>query len=598
MSRECWAAGEEAWGDHEPEPVLVSVGDWTLEVRGDELADLAFDGSAVLRSIRAVARDRDWGTVPTVVEALDVRDDGCDLRLRMQGLGADIAARVEVRVNDGCLRVGLSATSRTEFARNRLGLVVLHPPALAGTALDIGAPDGSHRRTAYPYRIAPHQPAKDIASLAWTHDGVAVTTRFDGDVFEMEDQRNWTDASYKTYSTPLALPFPVTLAAGTVVEQSIEVCAERVDAGARVTDASPQRDLRLTVTDRAVPPVTLGASTVPDAAWAAVALPHGVAGLLVELDVRTASWRAALDRARRVARDLPLDVRITADDPADVDAVVEAVAATGRATRLGVFSGTTHVTEPELWTALTASAARHLTDAGLVGGARSHFTELNREHERLPGDLPAIAFAMTPQMHATERAQLDESIAMQALAVRDAGRIADGRPLHVGPITLRSRFNAVATSAAAPSPETTLADGYGAEQVPDATDPRQASRALAAWAVASFAAICAGGAAGAGPVASVTWFETQGPRGIRDADGWFPVARAISAIAGLRGARLLVGGIDGRDGVWAVGGRMPGGGVHVLAANLGGTRSTGSVVVGDLRLAYDLEPYGFAELAG
>jgi len=24
----------------------------------------------------------------------------------------------------------------------------------------------------------------------------------------MEDQRNWTDASFKTYSTPLALGFP------------------------------------------------------------------------------------------------------------------------------------------------------------------------------------------------------------------------------------------------------------------------------------------------------------------------------------------------------------------------------------------------------
>ena len=28
---------------------------------------------------------------------------------------------------------------------------------------------------------------------------------FEGDLFEMEDQRNWTDGSFKTYSTPLAL---------------------------------------------------------------------------------------------------------------------------------------------------------------------------------------------------------------------------------------------------------------------------------------------------------------------------------------------------------------------------------------------------------
>ena len=35
----------------------------------------------------------------------------------------------------------------------------------------------------------------------------------------MEDQRNWTDASFKTYSTPLELPFPVELSAGEQIRQ-------------------------------------------------------------------------------------------------------------------------------------------------------------------------------------------------------------------------------------------------------------------------------------------------------------------------------------------------------------------------------------------
>ena len=45
--------------------------------------------------------------------------------------------------------------------------------------------------------------------------------RFGGELFEMEDQRNWTDASYKTYCTPLHLPYPVELAAGERVIQSV-----------------------------------------------------------------------------------------------------------------------------------------------------------------------------------------------------------------------------------------------------------------------------------------------------------------------------------------------------------------------------------------
>jgi hypothetical protein len=43
----------------------------------------------------------------------------------------------------------------------------------------------------------------------------------EGDVFEMEDQRNWSDASYKTYVRPLALPWPYRIPAGETVTQRI-----------------------------------------------------------------------------------------------------------------------------------------------------------------------------------------------------------------------------------------------------------------------------------------------------------------------------------------------------------------------------------------
>ena len=39
----------------------------------------------------------------------------------------------------------------------------------------------------------------------------------EGETFETEDQRNWSDASFKTYGTPLHLPFPVEVEEGTRV---------------------------------------------------------------------------------------------------------------------------------------------------------------------------------------------------------------------------------------------------------------------------------------------------------------------------------------------------------------------------------------------
>ena len=40
---------------------------WSLELRGDELADLAYDGVVVLRAVQAVVRDRNWDPAGTVV---------------------------------------------------------------------------------------------------------------------------------------------------------------------------------------------------------------------------------------------------------------------------------------------------------------------------------------------------------------------------------------------------------------------------------------------------------------------------------------------------------------------------------------------------
>ncbi len=63
---------------------------------------------------------------------------------------------------------------------------------------------------------------KDIRSMEWTLAGdIHASLELSGEVFEMEDQRNWTDASYKTYCTPLDLPFPATVEKGEKLKQTV-----------------------------------------------------------------------------------------------------------------------------------------------------------------------------------------------------------------------------------------------------------------------------------------------------------------------------------------------------------------------------------------
>ncbi len=552
-------------------------GRWSLELRGDELADIAIDGRVVLRSIRAVVRDADWDTADLVVDRVQTRDETLMLHVRSAGLGSSFTGVVRVEACQAQLRVILDLESAAAFATNRTGLVVLHPPTLAGTAVEVRHPDGTLTRSAFPREISPHQPVRDVAALTWQVDGATVDVAFDGDVFEMEDQRNWTDASFKTYSRPLDLPFPYRVSAGGRVRQSVAV-----SVAGKLAPAPPASDTITLRPGGAFPEILLGASTAPDPAPPVEPLGNGV---LVELDLRVPSWRAA--RARAAGSAAPLDVRITGiEDAAETDAAATALRGLD-VRRVGAFASAgaaAHVSDADTVAALRAALDRAGVTVPVVGGSRSHFTELNRERHRLPSGLDGVTTTVAPLFHATGTEQLVESLEMQRLVARQAVAAAGGVPVHLGPVSLRPRFNNVATRPAPTSSATDLSEGYGAH-LTGTPDERQSAPELAAWTVASAAALAVPG------VASLAYFEEWGPRGIRSSDGGdLPVAAAVRALGDGEDGELLWG--DSPDGlVWAIGWRSSA--TTILGANLDRRpRSVTLEVAGDVRRV-ELEPGTF-----
>jgi hypothetical protein len=536
-------------------------GAWSLELRDDELADIAFEERIALRSVRGVVRDRNWDTARLAVDGIEEAEGELRLRVHTEGLGADLSGTLRVIVNDSRLTACLDLETRESFRTNRTGLVVLHPAGVAGEALQVRHSDGRHEASRFPADISPHQPVVDIAELDWSHDGLDVSVRFAGDVFEMEDQRNWTDASFKTYSRPLALPFPYELGAGSHVKQWVEVRARHAVRTAPAS--SPRRDapdVLVLEASGVFPQIVVGASTAPDPAPTMDAVGSAV---LVELDLATPNWPAALQRA--AAAGLPLDVRfvLSEDDPAAVFEGARALRQlnVARVTAFTRGGEAPHVSDAAAIAALRTALAESGVSVPVVGGTRSHFTEFNRERHRLPGDLDGIVFSLTPLFHSTSTAQLVESLAVQRIVATQAVATAGGAPVHIGPVTLRPRFNNVATTPPPMPQHPDLRDGYG-PQLLDADDERQDAEELAAWTIASAAALAVQG------VASVAFFEEWGPRGLRRSDGSArPVAEAITALAALSGARLLHG--TSSDGlVWAVGGVAEDGAQTLLVANL------------------------------
>ncbi len=71
---------------------------------------------------------------------------------------------------------------------------------------------------------------------------VTASFSFEGDEFEMEDQRNWTDASFKTYSTPLSLGLVHEAVAGQTLDQRVTLrCRSGRQAGSPVASRSARR---------------------------------------------------------------------------------------------------------------------------------------------------------------------------------------------------------------------------------------------------------------------------------------------------------------------------------------------------------------------
>lgn len=565
-----------------------ALGGWTLERRDDEIADLRRDDRRVLRSIRAVVRDADWNTIPLAVNDVTVSERSLVIGLRTPG-SSFFRGSLRVDLEGDDLVIALDLEALTDIRTNRTGLIVLHPPQVAGHELLVTHSDGTAEATCFPAHVSAHQPVFDISALEWSDADARIALGFEGDVFEMEDQRNWTDASFKTYSRPLSLPFPYRVAAGEHVVQRLRVRAAIADAEA-VADTDPAEIVLAAVGP--VPGFGVSASTAPDPAPPTEPLGST---LIVEADLAGVDWRAGLDRA--AASGLPLDVRfvLDSDAPQRIDDAVAALDGVEivRATAFHQVSDARHVSDEESIDILRRALARHGRTPQVIGGSRSHFTELNRELHRLPRDLDGLTVTITPLFHSTDTEQLVESVTIQRLIAQETVERAAGLPVHIGPIALRPRFNDVAASPQPLSPHADLRDGYGPEFT-SIDDERQAAPELAAWTVASAAALAVAG------VSTIAWFEEWGPRGIRSSDGAdLPVAEALRALAlldppGGEDAELLSG--DSPDGlVWALGARTADG-IRVLVANIADAARTVTVETPSGRHTVDLAPHSFLAL--
>ena len=209
---------------------ILKAGPMSVEFDNGQLRYLKVNGIEVLRAVGFLVRDENWGTYTPAISnlSIDQRADSFSVSFHAVCKRPDQEIAYDAKVEgsrDGNLVFDGTAIPKTDFKTARTGFVVLHPlKGVAGCPVEVEHVDGRIVKDKFPELVNPIQPFLNIRAL--THEvmpGLKATVRMEGDTFEMEDHRNWTDASFKTYVRPLVLPWPYTLKAGEVVKQAIKV---------------------------------------------------------------------------------------------------------------------------------------------------------------------------------------------------------------------------------------------------------------------------------------------------------------------------------------------------------------------------------------
>ncbi|WFU04422.1 hypothetical protein QA648_26945 (plasmid) [Rhizobium sp. CB3171] len=460
------------YGTHETEtpPVRLTAGKLAVDFKDGNLRTIRYDGAEVLRAVSYLVRDRDWGTYAPAIDDLriDQHQDGFSISYVARCAGPEnslLAIGVHITAEAGeALIFEAEALTTTGFETNRCGFCILHPiVGVAGRPVSVEHIDGSREDTHLPDLIEPWQPFKDMRAI--THgvtSNVTAECRMEGDTFEMEDQRNWSDASYKTYVRPLALPWPYRIPPGESMRQRIVLTIGdmRRSPTASSTLAANPPPVTLSLGEKSGTMPAIGLIIMPEEATATLAARNRLAEvapqeLLFHFDPDAGHSADAFNSFAAIAAlhagRSTLEIALPCRQPPLVEAQQiagwmqdagfkpDAIVISPSVDRQSTPPGSKW---PECPPLEEVYAAAHAAFPGvrLGGGMLSYFTELNRK--RVPsGPLDFITHCTNPIVHAADDLSVMQTLEALPFITRSVRAIYGDKPYRIGPSTIPMRQN-------------------------------------------------------------------------------------------------------------------------------------------------------------
>jgi D-apionolactonase len=489
------------YGTVEPPPMerWLSAGPLEIAVTEVGVRDVRYAGHCILAGISFLLRDEHWGTYPIRIKRFEVDDDATGFSVWIYAECGDgnriLQYSLEIVGRPTELHISATAVPEADIMTSRCGFVALHPGTLSGQALRIVHSDGSICNATFPEAIDPLPVFSRIHSLTWeVAPGLTATCVLGGDDYEMEDQRNWGDASFKTYVRPIRLPYPYRLLKGEPIRQSVTLglageprlaasprgSAAVIGVGRETGHRVPRIGVVLECDDSE--PERTGdliaglAPNVVQFLW-----DHARAPALPALKPSTAGAQTSLilDALLPDGQSLVPSLELLAEKVAASGLAVEAISVTTESLSRNVPLDAVNGDEMLRRRRDTLLAARNVFPGIAIGaGTRGLFTELNRTRPT-PGLADFVSHAFCPTVHdAGDEAVMSTVLSLPAMAF-SARQFAAGARHSIGPMSIACRFNPYGPTPT-PNPD-------DVRLCLSESDPRQRGQFGAAWLVSVFA---------------------------------------------------------------------------------------------------------------
>jgi len=472
--------------------------------------EVTLQETEIVQAIYPAIRGDDWATIPYKLTSLHFEEKDGDFVIKYLAETTDEKHPFQFRCtatgsDAGGLLVNFEGEAKAPFQSNRIGLCLLHPAKLcSGLEYKVKSGNGPWAQGEFPKEISANKVQSRIGGL--THEiapGVPLEITFGGDLFEMEDQRNYSDDSFKTYTTAKGQAQPWQAAPGTKIQHSIQIKAPSGGASAGHV-AQPFVTVDFTKPgDRKLPAVGIAAAghgeRLSDAAIERLKLAH-LHHVRLDLRLGKVPIMAAFSMGARQAADIEckilLALHLTDSAGSELrslrsllDQIKPDIAAYIIFPPDGKQAG-------GRWIELTKTElGSYAPEAPILIGSSGGFLGLNRlGTDSELGD--GLVFGASPTIHDESNHTVMTNLGGLGQVATNARGMAGQRPLFVSPLHLR--FSGAASL---------RNEALG---IPGDVDLRQGSLFAAAWTVGAMQQLIAGGVDG------VTIFETTGWRGLME----------------------------------------------------------------------------------